>query len=148
MQTDTIWSPRRPFKNVSPCSRIVCCSDHRTQVAMAHERGVPHEQTRLLGYGLLSDRRLSRVQQQSETTSMVDSHVTKEEQRLAHSTIGERLNYNEYTTIDWLHDLVGTPPRPRAPAGCMLIPVPGQRLLPPPHRPQRQECARKGIRIL
>lgn len=52
---------------------------------------------------------MSRIQQQDEASSYVASHVTKEEQALSGSTIGERLQYNDYTTIDWLHDLV----RPR-----------------------------------
>lgn len=38
--------------------------------------------------------------------SIVSSSVTKEEQALGGSTIGERLLYNDYTIIDWLHDLV------------------------------------------
>lgn len=53
------------------------------------------------------DRRLSRLMQQDEeASSIVRSHVTKEELAMGSSTIGERLPYNDYTTIDWLHDLV------------------------------------------
>lgn len=53
------------------------------------------------------DRRLSRlVQQDEEANSIVKSHVTIEEQAMAGSSVGERLAYNDYTTIDWLHDLV------------------------------------------
>lgn len=52
------------------------------------------------------DRRLSRLQHEEEERSIVDSHVSKEEQMLSGSTVGERLPYNDYTTIDWLHDLV------------------------------------------
>ncbi|KAL1306923.1 hypothetical protein AAFC00_005566 [Neodothiora populina] len=53
------------------------------------------------------DRRLSRlVQQDEEASSMVKSHVTVDEQAMGESTVGERLQYNDYTTIDWLHDLV------------------------------------------
>lgn len=36
----------------------------------------------------------------------IASHVSKEEQLLADTSVGERLPYNDYTTIDWLHDLV------------------------------------------
>lgn len=69
---------------------------------------IPHEQTRLLE-PVPQDRRLSQIQARSDrASSIVDSNVTKEEQNLAGSTIGERLNYNEYTTIDWMHDLVWT----------------------------------------
>jgi chloride channel 3/4/5 len=34
------------------------------------------------------------------------SVITKEEVALAGTAIGERLACNDYTTIDWLHDLV------------------------------------------
>ena len=44
--------------------------------------------------------------QDEEASSVIASTVTKEEQQLAGSTVGERLPYNDYTTIDWLHDLV------------------------------------------
>ncbi|GAB7350936.1 hypothetical protein MBLNU459_g1445t2 [Dothideomycetes sp. NU459] len=53
------------------------------------------------------DRRLSRLIQQDETaSSIVKSHVTVDELAMGGSTVGERLAYNDYTTIDWLHDLV------------------------------------------
>jgi chloride channel 3/4/5 len=32
--------------------------------------------------------------------------VSKEELALGETAIGERLPYNDYTTIDWLHDMV------------------------------------------
>jgi hypothetical protein len=44
--------------------------------------------------------------QDEEAHSILSSHVSKEEAALAGSTVGERLPYNDYTTIDWLHDLV------------------------------------------
>jgi chloride channel 3/4/5 len=34
------------------------------------------------------------------------SGVSKEEGALAATAVGERLPYSNYTTIDWLHDLV------------------------------------------
>ena len=57
---------------------------------------------------LLHQSRLSQLQhaQDEEASSVIASTVTKEEQQLAGSTVGERLPYNDYTTIDWLHDLV------------------------------------------
>jgi chloride channel 3/4/5 len=57
---------------------------------------------------LLQPTRLSQLQheQDEEAQSTISSAVTKEEQHLAGSTVGERLPYNDYTTIDWLHDLV------------------------------------------
>jgi chloride channel 3/4/5 len=52
--------------------------------------------------------RLAQLQheQDEEAQSTISSAVTKEEQELGGSTVGERLPYNDYTTIDWLHDLV------------------------------------------
>lgn len=53
------------------------------------------------------DRRLSKlVQRDEDASSMVKSHVTVEEAKMADTTVGERLPYNDYTTIDQLHDLV------------------------------------------
>lgn len=50
------------------------------------------------------DRRLSKLAQQDEVaSSIVKSHVTIEELALNGSTVGERLAYNDYTTIDWLY---------------------------------------------
>ncbi len=60
-----------------------------------------NEHTRLLQTDL-GDRRLSHLSLE-DVSSFVASHVTKEEQALGGSTIGERLPYNDYTTIDWLH---------------------------------------------
>ena len=58
-----------------------------------------HERTHLL------NPRIAQVQDE-ETYSVVSSAVSKEEQALGATAIGERLPYNDYTTIDWLHDLV------------------------------------------
>ena len=63
-----------------------------------------HERTNLL-LQTANDRRLSAIQHDGEAQSIL-SHVSKEEQALAQTTVGERLPYNDYTTIDWLHDLV------------------------------------------
>ena len=51
------------------------------------------------------DQRLIKLRDE-EASSVVKSHVTAEEQKLEDSAIGERLPYNDYTTIDFLHDLV------------------------------------------
>lgn len=56
---------------------------------------------------LVHDRRFSAVQNEADTDSVLSTHVSKEEQLLATTSVGERLPYNDYTTIDWLHDLVG-----------------------------------------
>jgi len=42
----------------------------------------------------------------SGAASASSSTLFKDEQQLADNTAGERLPYNDYTTIDWLHDLV------------------------------------------
>lgn len=63
-----------------------------------------HERSSLLRAN--ADRRLSKLQRDEDASSIVRSHVSMEEQKMAESTVGERLPYNEYTTIDWLHDLV------------------------------------------
>ncbi|PQE06517.1 chloride channel protein [Rutstroemia sp. NJR-2017a WRK4] len=41
-----------------------------------------------------------------DVTSIISSCVSKDEQALGGLAIGERLPYNDYTTIDWLHDLI------------------------------------------
>ena len=65
------------------------------------------ERTKLL-YPTANNRRLSAVQQEDEASSIIASYVSKDEQALSNATVGERLPYNDYTTIDWLHDLVRT----------------------------------------
>jgi chloride channel 3/4/5 len=51
------------------------------------------------------DKRLASV---GDAESIISSHVSRDEQALGETAVGERLPYNDYTTIDWLHDLVGT----------------------------------------
>ncbi|PNS19815.1 hypothetical protein CAC42_7782 [Sphaceloma murrayae] len=41
-----------------------------------------------------------------EASSFVKSHISIDEAAMGSSTVGERLAYNDYTTIDWMHDLV------------------------------------------
>ena len=55
-----------------------------------------------------SDRRLSYITRDEEVSSLIGSQVSKDEQALSSAPVGERLPYNDYTTIDWLHDLVGS----------------------------------------
>ncbi|MCJ1441209.1 MAG: hypothetical protein MMC23_001695 [Stictis urceolatum] len=53
------------------------------------------------------DRRLGELQGQPEDAqSILSSHVSKDELAMGTSTVGERLPYSDYSTIDWLHDLV------------------------------------------
>jgi chloride channel 3/4/5 len=63
-----------------------------------------NEQTRLLHH----DRRVSAIQHEADAESILGSNLSKEELLLADSVIGERLPYNDYTTIDWLHDMVSS----------------------------------------
>ena len=67
---------------------------------MTGDEEQPTERSRLLPH----DPRLSI--RDAETDSIISSHVSKEEQLLGETAVGERLPYNDYTTIDWLHDLV------------------------------------------
>ena len=48
------------------------------------------------------------VRPQSDAESILSSHLSRDELALGNTVIGERLAYNDYTTIDWLHDLVGS----------------------------------------
>ncbi|KAK5114877.1 hypothetical protein LTR62_002035 [Meristemomyces frigidus] len=72
--------------------------DERSPLLQADESGRPPL--------CLHDRRLSKLRQDEEASSIVKSHVSVEEQKMADIAIGERLPYNDYSTIDWLHDLV------------------------------------------
>lgn len=67
----------------------------------------PNERTKLLSQAP-NDRRLSAVQH-DDAQSVIGSYVSKDEQALSSAPVGERLPYNDYTTIDWLHDLVRYP---------------------------------------
>ncbi|KPI34797.1 H(+)/Cl(-) exchange transporter 3 [Cyphellophora attinorum] len=60
---------------------------------MTQDEEQPHERSSLLA----TSRKLS---------TFSGSHMSKEEQALGETSVGERLPYNNYTTIDWLHDLV------------------------------------------
>ena len=71
----------------------------------------PNERTKLLPRSA-NDRRLSAVQQEDDVQSAIESYVSKDEHALSSAPIGERLPYNDYTTVDWLHDLVRYPSSP------------------------------------
>lgn len=66
-----------------------------------------NERSHLLPPHGVYDRRISLIQLEDDARSIISSRVSKEEQALASTSVGERLPYNDYTTIDWLHDLVG-----------------------------------------
>jgi chloride channel 3/4/5 len=63
-----------------------------------------NEQTLLLPH----NKRLGSVsaRRSSDAESIISSHVSREELALGGTAVGERLAYSDYTTIDWLHDLV------------------------------------------
>jgi chloride channel 3/4/5 len=67
-----------------------------------------NEQTRLLPH----DKRLGSVSARrcSDAESIISSHISRDELALGATAVGERLAYNDYTTIDWLHDLVYSKP--------------------------------------
>ena len=76
---------------------------------MSHVPETADEQTQLLDprvAGLSGQRRGSR--RGDDVSSIISSHLSKEEQALSATATGERLPYNDYTTIDWLHDMVST----------------------------------------
>jgi chloride channel 3/4/5 len=78
---------------------------------MPYDEEHAHERTHLLS----KDRRISLLQEEDDVQSVLSSHVSKDELNLGVTAIGERLPYNDYTTIDWLHDLVrpASNPHPR-----------------------------------
>lgn len=63
---------------------------------------------------VLKKRRRSRLAPADDLSSIISSHVSRDEQALALTGVGERLPYNDYSTIDWLHDLVKDSFRHRA----------------------------------
>ena len=70
---------------------------------MAGDEAGPNEHSRLLP----TNKRLSVVQHENgDAASVISSHLSKDEIALGDTAVGERLPYNDYTTIDWLHDLV------------------------------------------
>ena len=70
-----------------------------------HQVPLEDERTHLLVHAP-HDRRLSALQHESDAQSIITSHLSKEELALGKTPLGERLPYNDYSTIDWLHDLV------------------------------------------
>ena len=76
---------------------------------MADDEEHANEQTHLLP----RDKRLGSVQMASDSQSILSSHLSKDELALGGTAVGERLEYNDYTTIDWLHDLVCTGRAPK-----------------------------------
>ena len=52
------------------------------------------------------DGRSRQLDQSSPSSINKDPEATAEEIKMADTAVGERLKYNDYTTIDWLHDLV------------------------------------------
>ena len=73
--------------------------------AMSADQEQATERSRLLSYSA-NGRRLSAIQHDGDAESIISTSVSKEEQALSGTAVGERLAYNDYTTIDWLHDLV------------------------------------------
>jgi hypothetical protein len=74
---------------------------------MASDEEHANEHTHLLPHKRLGS--LS-VRHGSDAGSIISSHLSKDELALGNTAVGERLAYNDYTTIDWLHDLVRSNP--------------------------------------
>ena len=84
------------------------------------------EQTHLITQSIHHGR-LEVLQREQDAQSTISSHLSKEELALGNTALGERLPYNSYTTIDWLHDLVRTAALKHAPRADSGI---GKRFLP------------------
>lgn len=64
------------------------------------------ERSHLLPSKVRQRSRLQSIANEIDGASIASSQVSKEEHALGDTAVGERLPYNDYTTIDWLHDLV------------------------------------------
>lgn len=63
-----------------------------------------NERSPLLGHNNTNNRQQRANGSPNSITK--DPEATAEEVKTADTAVGERLKYNDYTTIDWLHDLV------------------------------------------
>lgn len=69
-------------------------SDHPSQTTpLLHPHHNPHSDSHHHTYD-------------GDVESILSSHISKSERALHSTPLGERLPYNDYATIDWLHDLV------------------------------------------
>ncbi|KAH8809797.1 chloride channel [Hyaloscypha sp. PMI_1271] len=75
---------------------------HQDEEASEHTHFLSPRVTELSG----RKRSSQRPNELNEASSIISSHVSKEERELAGTAVGERLPYNDYATIDWLHDLI------------------------------------------
>jgi chloride channel 3/4/5 len=70
----------------------------------------PTERSRLLSIRSLRDPMVSALGTRSprdlEAHSLASSYISKEEEALGNTAVGEILPYNDYSSIDFLHDLV------------------------------------------
>jgi chloride channel 3/4/5 len=89
------------MEDVPPLPNRVNCPD-----AMAGDEEHANEQTHLLPHNKLLGS--ISVRRSSNAESIISSHLSEDELALGGTAVGERLAYNDYTTIDWLHDLVSS----------------------------------------
>jgi chloride channel 3/4/5 len=75
---------------------------------MAGDEEHANEQTHLLPHN--KQLHSISVRRGSDAESIISSHLSRDELALGGTAVGERLAYNDYTTIDWLHDLVPSKP--------------------------------------
>ena len=97
---------------------------------MARDEEQPEERRLLLP----REQKLGSIIHNAEAEPIISPHFSKEEQLLGHTAVGERLPYNDYTTIDWLHD-----------HGCRVLALMGgEPLLRPQfaHKPLRRHPRR------
>ncbi|KAF2196161.1 hypothetical protein GQ43DRAFT_273664 [Delitschia confertaspora ATCC 74209] len=73
---------------------------------MDQDSQIVTEHTSLLHHGNHNPSNRLQTGYDEEAQSVISSGITKDELQMAGSIVGERLPYNDYTTIDWLHDLV------------------------------------------
>jgi hypothetical protein len=93
----TQYNDNAPSSNVHfYCFRIsYCILDDLNVPALLMASSEPTERTRLLSF-----------HRDLETHSHISSAFTKEDEALANTAAGEILPYNDYSSIDFLHDLV------------------------------------------
>ena len=94
----------------SSSSLIQRLNVYETGVMRPQDEESINERSQLLSPRVNELRRRGNDFNSEDVESIISSHLSKEEQALGNTAIGERLPYNDYTTIDWLHDLVSCSP--------------------------------------
>jgi hypothetical protein len=85
-----------------------CESFYLLTLAIMAESEEPHERSRLLSTASIVARR---AVHDVERQPSISSIISKDEEALGNTAVGEILPYNDYSSIDFLHDLVHCSPR-------------------------------------